>query len=115
MEPSMKRWETAWSAADTETFEDCYTADAIVIPPNHARLKDANVITTFFKGGMGNIDVRFFPDETVFDGKIAYETGIVRDFVTNSEEVVETCHYAIAYVLEGETWKIKFHTWTIPL
>ena len=113
--PSMKDWEAAWVQANVDALANCYTDSGVVIPPSQATLQGPMSIVDFFKGGMGQINVRFSPEKQIVSTNMVYEFGLVRDSELETEKIIETCHYTIIWMLESGQWKIEFHTWTIPL
>lgn len=114
LKPSMKLWEEAWATANEPLLQSVYAVDGRVCPPNHAILQGPAILD-FFRGGFEAVVVRFTPEELVVADTLAFEFGVSRDFAHGTEKLVETGHYAITWVLENGEWKIKFHTWTIPL
>lgn len=113
--PSMSAWEAAWLSADREQLKRCYAPDGVVIPPSQPLLDGPEAIVGYLQGGMGQVEVRFFPTVQRRSDTQAWERGIVKDFQPGTDTIVETCDYLVSWTLIDGEWKIQSHTWTIAL
>jgi hypothetical protein len=58
--------------------------------------------------------VRFTPELEFVDHDLAFASGIVRDHAVDTDEVLETCEYAVVWRRADDGWVILHHAWSNP-
>ncbi len=113
--PAMQTWTDAWHNADTETFKNVYSNDALIFPPNKPAIRGNENILDFMKGGLGKVDVIFEAENLFVSQNLAFEFGVFKDVELSSRKVTGKGDYAVTWILENSVWKIQCHTWSMPV
>lgn len=114
-EPTMQVWTEAWQQSDSLAFQNIYAENALIFPPNKASVMGVKNILDFMKGGMGKVQVVFIANPLIMSEQLAFEYGIFKDVRRDNQQVIGQGTYAITWVLDKGSWKIKCHTWSMPL
>lgn len=113
--PTMKTWTENWHKADSESFKNIYANSALIFPPNKPAVQGNDKILDFMKDGLGKVDVIFEPEELMISETLAFEYGIFTDVELSDGKVLGKGQYSVTWVWENSMWKIKCHTWSMPL
>jgi ketosteroid isomerase-like protein len=113
--PTMQIWSDAWHNSDIKNFKNIYSENALIFPPNKATIQGNEKILEFMKGGFGKVDVTFIPNEVIINPEIIFEQGIFQDKEWGTSTVTGFGNYSLTWTLEQNLWKIKCHTWSMPI
>ena len=72
-------------------------------------------ILEYMQGGIGKVDVLFERDHIIVEDHLAFEFGIFKDITVDTGELLMKGYYNVTWIHENEGWKIKCHTWSIPI
>lgn len=114
-QPTMQAWTDAWHEADAGRLQQLYAAQGYVFPPNKPTVSGNAAIIDFFRGGLGKVNVIFGANELLVGDTVAFEAGVFRDVDRNTEAVIASGSYSVTWVAEDGEWKIKCHTWSMPV
>ncbi len=111
----MQVWTDAWHSAHAETFKNVYSEDALIFPPSKPGIQGNISILEFMKGGLGKVDVIFEVENKVISGNLAFESGFFKDIEFSGKKIIGEGKYAVTWILENDIWKVKCHTWSMPV
>lgn len=109
--PTMQHWSQAWRDADVDALQACYAPQAVVLHPKKPLVKGQEAIGQFFSGGIGKIEVVFFPTQLELGSDMGYEYGEVMDYHKGSQEAIAAGQYAVTWIKHQGQWRIACHTW----
>ncbi|MFY7810168.1 MAG: nuclear transport factor 2 family protein [Flavobacterium sp.] len=113
--PTLKIWTDAWHNADAEQLKNIYSKEALIFPPNKPYIQGNESILEFMKGGLGKVDVIFIANEVQISGNLAFEFGVFQDQELETNKITGEGKYAVTWILENLVWKIKCHSWSMPI
>lgn len=114
-QPTMKTWTDAWHNADTASFKQVYSKNAIIFPPNKPAIQGNENILAFMKGGLGKVDVVFHAESLLVSGNLAFETGTFKDVEWSGEKIIAEGQYTVTWILVNSVWKVHCHAWSMPV